>query len=935
MEFLRQVARVFVENEYDNLSGYCFVFPNRRSLIFFQKYLGEESGRAMLSPGMMTVSDLFVSLSGLEQGDRLELMYRLYTVYTECTGSVESFDDFLYWGDVILNDFDDVDKYMADASRLFSNLSDLKELESDPESYLDRNQLEAVRSFWRNFASGNRKDGVKGEFLKVWTVLEKIYLRFRESLLADNIGYEGMIYRAVAEDREAVPDFSKVVFIGLNAPNRCERELMKRLLDRGMADFYWDCYGRMLEDKDNTASHFLKEYVKEFPSSYMIEDGRDTSNLFCFEKAELIAVPSAVGQTKVAGRILSDLFSGGQDDDALFRTAVVLPEENLLMPLLSSLPECIDKVNVTMGYPLSFTAVKSFMDMVASLQKNAVDRNGRREFHYKDIVNLLNHPFLAGESGLGSLIRERILKGNMIHLDAESLSSLVPTDHVGTDADKSLVDLMFGYVFVAADDSTVPSYVINLLEKLGSRMSGVEREFVYYYFTVANRLVRLALHVKGETFFRLLSKYAASMRIPFRGEPLAGLQIMGNLETRALDFENLIILSVNEGVYPAKSVAPSMIPYNLRKGFSLPTYELQDAIAAYYFYRLACRAKRIYLIYNTRTDGMKNGEVSRYVHQLGMHYGVGLDRRYTASGIESGSGRKTVLDKTPEMVGEMKRLFGNVAFSASSVNAYLDCSLMFYYRYVLQIKEELQPSEDVDARLFGTIFHGTMERVYRRFVNGEVSPETLGELVDHPSVLRSEVVAVMQEYLPDGKIEGANIIIREIVLRYVIKVLRTDMELGRFMYLGSESKYRMKVDLGDTECSLVAYIDRLDKPGDGVRIVDYKTGNVNMAMKEVSELFDRNNPKRSGIMLQMLMYAMMYRNAGGRMDTAAELSVYSLKDMFRKGPVSVMVSSEIVDEFEEGLKAVLAEIFNPEVPFEGTDDDSKCEYCQFRSVCNR
>ena len=297
MEFLRQVASAFVENERERLKDYCFVFPNRRSLLFFQKYLGEESGRALLSPVMLTVNELFAELSGLRPADRIEALYRLYRIYAELTGSNEQFDDFLYWGDVFLNDFDDVDKYMADASALFRNLGDYKDIESDY-SFLSPQQAEAINKFWSGFSSGNpSKNGIRERFSKTWDILYSLYSRLRSDLRAGGIGYEGMIYRDVAEDDGKVPEYVMVVFVGLNAPNKCEMALMDRLLKSGKADFYWDYYGSLIRDKNNPASHFIEGNSKRYPSRYKIKDDLHEEN-FKFDNIELIAVPSAVGQTK-------------------------------------------------------------------------------------------------------------------------------------------------------------------------------------------------------------------------------------------------------------------------------------------------------------------------------------------------------------------------------------------------------------------------------------------------------------------------------------------------------------------------------------------------------------------------------------------------------------------------------------------------------------
>ena len=955
MEFLRQVASAFIENERERLKDYCFVFPNRRSLLFFQKYLGEESGRALLSPVMLTVNELFAELSGLRPADRIEALYRLYRIYAELTGSNEQFDDFLYWGDVFLNDFDDVDKYMADASALFRNLGDYKDIESDY-SFLSPQQVEAINKFWSGFSSGNpSKNGIRERFSKTWDILYSLYSRLRSDLRADGTGYEGMIYRDVAEDDDKVPEYGMVVFVGLNAPNKCEMALMDRLLKSGKADFYWDYYGSLIRDKNNPASHFIEGNSKRYPSRYKIKDDLHEEN-FKFDNIELIAVPSAVGQTKAAHDILSGIAASCGDADRMIGTAVVLPDESLLMPMLSSVPECIKTVNVTMGYPLSFTPVMSFMTALDSLQRTLrMDKDGSLLFYHRSVMDLLDHPYISWNRQLVRDLKSFIIGRNSVYVSVSDMAGILSGPGM-QDREKPAVCFLLEKVFRKPDD--IAEYLSGILGVLSDdsgadmedscrtvNIGSVDREFIRQFLSIVNRIERLSLPISQATFFRLLSRLASSARIPFSGEPLSGLQIMGNLETRALDFENLIILSVNEGVYPSRNVANSLIPYNLRKGFSLPTYELQDGIAAYYFYRLLARAKNVYLLYDTRTDGVRSSEFSRYVYQLKLHYKVGIKERIVLSRISSACGQDDKVVKDISIMGRMRSLFcddgsskAESALSATALNDYMTCGMRFYYRHVMGLSEEDDVTEEIDERILGSIFHKVMEYVYADEKGKALSCERIREIKDKDRIC-GYIERCICENAGINEVKGRNVIIREIVWRYVKKQLLYDSSCAPLIIKDTECRVGGNLEIPFGNIRLKGFIDRVDVVKGKIRLVDYKTGSVETGFRDMDSLFDTDSDKRSAPLFQLMFYAMMYFKYGKceseYLKDGIGVAVYSLRKMFSEKPLEIDVSAVSAEEFSDRLKTLLSEIFNEKIPFEKTADARRCEYCPFKLICNR
>ena len=577
--FLYQVASLFYSEYGAEVSRLAFVFPNRRTGLFFQKYLSEVSEKPLFSPTILTINDLFVQLSGKQAADRISMLFKLYDIYLRHSGSSETFDEFLYWGEMLLNDFDDIDKYMADARMLFTNVTDLREIENDF-SFLSPEQIAAIRTFWSSFyPKGDTPN--QEQFLAVWQILYALYTDLREALATEGKGYEGMIFREVVEQMEKdeccdLP-YTKVVFVGLNALSVAEERFLSGLQKRGIADFYWDYASPKVTDPDNKASYFVERNLWQFPSQ-LIENGQLTIDNEDDDKKkiEVIGIPSGIGQAKHVYTLLSDWCKEAEmSSEEALRTAVILPDEHLLIPVLNAIPEQIRRINVTMGYPLAGTPVASLIEYILALQKNVryIDRNPL--FYFRDVLPVLNHRYILSTSPeiISSLVKE-ITENNKIYISHTELEKT------------PLLEILFTPV---TGVEAFSDYLIKVLEELNKVMSALsdeeeedapqrtndlEQEFIFHYFTTVNRMKEVMkdarIEMKIDTFFRLLKRVTDTITIPFHGEPLSGLQIMGVLETRALDFDRLIILSMNEGIFPQRKAANSFIPYNLRTG-CLPT----------------------------------------------------------------------------------------------------------------------------------------------------------------------------------------------------------------------------------------------------------------------------------------------------------------------------------------------------------------------------
>ena len=968
--FLYQVASLFYSEYGAEVSRLAFVFPNRRTGLFFQKYLSEVSEKPLFSPTILTINDLFVQLSGKQAADRISMLFKLYDIYLRHSGSSETFDEFLYWGEMLLNDFDDIDKYMADARMLFTNVTDLREIENDF-SFLSPEQIAAIRTFWSSFyPKGDTPN--QEQFLAVWQILYALYTDLREALATEGKGYEGMIFREVVEQMEKdeccdLP-YTKVVFVGLNALSVAEERFLSGLQKRGIADFYWDYASPKVTDPDNKASYFVERNLRQFPSQ-LIENGQLTIDNEDDDKKkiEVIGIPSGIGQAKQVCSILNELCKEDEmSAEEALRTAVILPDEHLLIPVLNAIPEQIKRINVTMGYPLAGTPVASLMEYILALQKNIRYVDRRPVFYFRDVLPILNHRYVSTTSPevVSDLVKD-ISENNKIYISYDDLNKT------------PLLSILFTPV-TAVD--AFSDYLIGVLQELNkavesgkwkvenidsdaeqlstsdsqlSTINDIEQEFIFHYFATVNRMKEVMqeanVEMKIDTYFRLLKRVTDTITIPFHGEPLSGLQIMGVLETRALDFDRLIILSMNEGIFPLRKAANSFIPYNLRRGFGLPTYEHQDSVWAYHFYRLIYRASHVSLLYDTRSNGLQTGEVSRFVHQLHYHYEEPIRNKLVVYNVSSSKTPALQVAKTKEVMNRLAafRRGGERAISASAVNTYLDCPLKFYFSVVEGIREEEEVSETIESNIFGSILHKVMEELYQPFCGKMVTADLLKAIRKDTPMLMGAVARAFAEIFFKTDIvrplTGQNFLIGEMIRKYVEKVLERDAKLTPFRYIESEKKIKNLFPLADkSEIQLKGFIDRIDEVRDAVRIIDYKSGSGTTQFTSVEALFDKEDKDRAKAVMQVFMYAWMY---GAK---AIQPGIYYMRTLFSPSFDSGIYrrtdrfkTEQVLDfdnyrtDFENSLRNCLDEIFDTETPFRQTPNGKACMYCPFKDICGK
>lgn len=961
--FLYQVATLFYQQYGAEIHRLAFVFPNRRAGLFFQKYLSEISEKPLFSPSILTINDLFMQLSGKHPADKIQMLFRLYELYKQRSGSSESFDEFIYWGEMLLNDFDDIDKYMVDARMLFRNVSDLKSLDDDF-NYLSPEQVQAIRSFWSSFYPKGDSPNQQ-HFLELWEILYDLYAGLRTSLAKDGCGYDGMIFREVVEQLEKEPmsdfPFDQVVFVGLNALSVSEERLLLALQKKGVADFYWDYVGPWVTDPDNKASFFLGRNLRLFPSRMQLPATEPVQ-----AEIRVMGVPSAIGQAKQVYPILQALADEQQlTDESALRTAIVLPDEHLLVPVLNAIPEAIQHINVTMGYPLAGTPVAALMEYILTLQKNIRYIDRVPVFYFRDVLPILNHQYVmaAAPEEVSQLVKD-MTAGNRIYVHVADLNR------------HELLSILFTPV---QNTEELSDYLIHVLEALNACLrnnrpnpddeemisnstqttADIEQEFIFHYFATVNRMKEVMREAKIEmrldTYFRLLKRMTDLITIPFEGEPLSGLQVMGVLETRALDFDRLIILSMNEGIFPLKKAANSFIPYNLRRGFGLPTYEHQDSVWAYHFYRLIRRAKQVTLLYDTRTTGLQTGEVSRFVHQLRYHYQYPLIDELVVYDVASSAVPPISVQKTAEVEKLLSDFLsgGPRALSASAINTYLDCPLKFYFSVLEQIQEEDEITETVERDVFGSILHKVMEDLYAPFKGKLVTADLLKLLCKDQPLLTGTIARAFAELFFKSPVvrplEGENFLTGEMIRKYAEKILEQDARFTPFHYIESEKKVRATITLSDKRVvQLKGFIDRVDSLDRVLRIVDYKTGSGKLEFESVEGLFDKEAKDRPKAVMQVFLYAWMYQQLPEYTGMPIQPAIYYLRTLFKRSfdPVveqkkgrgkadKVNSFQEFASDFEGKLRQCLDEIFNLDIPFTQTETGKACAYCSFRGLCGK
>jgi len=952
--FLKDVADYLYRRKNGDFRNMIVVFPGRRASLFFNHFLSQMSEKPLWAPRYLTISELVQQLSGFQISDQLTLIFRLYSVFKKITGSAETFDTFYNYSGILLSDFDDIDKNVVRAEALFTNLADLKALE-DYKEYLDNHQLEIIRDFW-NVLIKSRDSKEKEQFISIWESLAAIYNELGKSLEKEGIVYEGKAYlKALNEPNPETEKFiekHELAFIGFNALSRSEELLFDRFKNKGNAFFFWDYDESYLKDTIHEAGFFLRKYVYRYPSP---PDFKKSSHVVAEDqKVTILSVPLAVSQAKVIKECISIL--GSDTIESPLDTALILADESILSPVVNSIPENLGEVNVSMGYPIIDTPAHSFFDSLIDLHKNKKRKGETQEYLYyhQDFFGILDHSFLnLQDSKEFQVFRNDCIKRNLVYIDP----SLLPLR--GTVAD---------LIFRPLDETrSFGSYARDIIEQI-TEDAGKQGDKYFHtqwqleiLFTIRKMMTRFEtlmsltdIELSFPVILNLLKRILKSLSVPFSGEPLKGLQVMGILETRTLDFEKLVIMPMNEGSFPKTGHVPSMIPYALREGFGLPTLRHQDAIFGYYFYRLLHRSKQVVLVYNSQTKGLQRGEPSRFVRQL--QYERKIPPVLVESGYKVGllTGKTISAKKGSEVFAKLERYQdpqGTAFLSPSALNTYINCSLKFYFRYIEQIREPDSITEEIEGDVFGSILHKTMSEIYGPYTGQVCTPDIIDTILKNREVIDKAIDhAFASEYFNEpvtrDSFKGRNLIVRSIIEKYTEGILEYDRKSGGFTMIASERSYIAAIKPGNQESPLRigGFIDRIDLKDGVKRIIDYKTGSGKNIFRDIKSLFSSGTKNRNSSVFQVFLYSWVFHKH--ERDAVRPL-LYHIRNIYDEKYSPDIVQSEnrnrkiisnfaeFAQEFEEHLQLLVNEIYNAEIPFTQTEDAEQCRFCPFNEICLR
>jgi len=952
--FIAELAETILKENDGRLDHVTVVFPNRRAGLFFRQALSTQINKPIWMPRVISMQDFVGQFSKFRTLETLEAVFALFEIYKAHQKEEETFDQFFFWGEMILRDFEEIDQYLVNPEQLFTSIKTQKEL--DEEFYfLDEEDKRIIQSFWSSFLPKTTKS--QEAFLETWKILLPIYQSFTESLKSKGEAYGGLVYREVAENLEGVKSNAMLYFAGFNALTFAEEKIIKHFVLEDKARVVWDMDDYYFSNPKQEAGFFLREYRKD---SVLGKTFPEEAPKRIAEAKEIRAtgVSLEVGQTKALAEHLKELTTSGNYDPQ--KTVVVLPKEHMLFPVLHAVPDEVDKVNITMGYPLKDTPVYSLLESVLHLQNLRKDSVHGTAFYYKPLVEVIEHPLLyvLEEDRIKELVKE--IKGrNRITLYQDELKLKHP---------------IFEAIFTKPGNAF--EYLLTILKHLYNHWKekghDLELEFISRFYQHVSQLYHMlgdrSDDLSYDFLIKLFRRLARSLKIPFTGEPLNGLQIMGILETRNLDFEDVFILNMNEDSWPAAPRRGSFIPFNIRKAFDLPVFDHQDAIYAYLFYRLLQRAKRVHFFYNTVAEFNINGELSRLVQQLEVESGKEIKKRILASPIKTKMPLSITVQKNASILAKMERYVdgfkgtpGNYpsAFTPSAINTYLDCSLKFYFKYVEKLYEPDEVQEEMDPMVFGNILHDSMEILYKEFIKREKRHEVYEQ--DIFWIEQGVSGAINQAFIKHYgiknekkfKLEGRSVIAHEILSKFIRKILDYDRKYTPFKVIGLEADSRdgyqmdFPIDVGGRlmKIRLKGIIDRLDMKEGKVRVIDYKTGRDEKKFHSMASLTDRNDKRRNKAVFQVFYYSYLFmQKFQGEFDQI-EPGLFNSKDLFSEDfewkiydashKVSVTEFRQYLEEFESILKDVLTEMFDPEANFSQTDDHKKCSFCPYVEICGR
>ena len=949
--FLEYVAADLLQKYGTNLSRIAVVFPNKRAALFLNEHLARLAEKPLWSPHYITISDLFRSHSQRQVAEPIQLVCELHQSFTQCTGIDETLDHFYGWGQLLLSDFDDLDKNMASAEHVFANLRDIHEY--DDISYLTEEQRTILHQFFSNFSEEHNSE-LKRRFLQLWSHIFDIYQSFNQKLTEQGLAYEGALYREVAECEDITFEYDTYLFIGFNMLQQVEQTLFRRMKQQGKARFYWDYDHYFL---NNEAGYYIAQYLSDFPNEL---DDRDDSLYNNFTRQKTITYISAPTENIQARYISTWLRQQNRLADNR-RTAVVLCNENLLQTAIHCIPTEVEKVNITTGYPLSQTPITSFVNLLVNLQTNGYVTE-TRHYRLRHVNHVLRHPYAHYVSSECNNLHKELNTQKIYYPDADQLSK-----------DEGL-QLLFSMAHGSVEqfNSTLLLWLMSVIRHIAKNISTEEvvpspltQESLFRMYTLLNRLSDLvesgSLKVDIITLQRLITQIVSATSIPFHGEPIEGIQMMGVLETRNIDFEHILLLSCNEGNLPKGLSDTSFIPYSIRKAYGLTTIDHKVAIYAYYFHRLLQRASDITLVYNNSTNDGQTGEMSRFMLQMMVESGHNINLLTLQAGQAPIQKTLRPVAKTEAVMQLLRKRFEDNLLTPTAINRYMRCQLQFFYHYVSGIIEPDNEDEDmIDNRTFGNIFHLAAQLIYEKLMQKchQILAKDIEYLLQNEVDIERVVDEAIKRELFQIKdatrrlppLDGLQIINREVIIKYIRQLLEIDRRLTPFTILGLEKKVKINYEIvaGNKRftTTLGGMIDRLDSitTPDGkelVRVIDYKTGSRRLkALADVDAIFAQESLKdHSDYYLQAFLYSHIVRQKSHDIPVAPALIFiqHASGDDYNPtlclGHEPVNDIATVSESYMQHLSSLISDIFNPAISFSPTDERKRCSNCPYAHLC--
>jgi len=924
VSFLSKLAKELLTNNSTTLYQTSIVLPNKRAKLFLIEELKKQSTETFLAPQIISIESLIEDIAQLRALDNIELLFEFYIVYLDITekSKQQDFEKFSSWAVTLLQDFNEIDRYLINQNEIFSYLLD----------------IERIRHWTPNL---NNQTKLVENHLEFWKLLPDYYEKFTKHLLNKKVGYQGLLYRKSAEN---IIDYSSnlenktFVFAGFNALNNAEETIIKYLLENKKATVYWDIDAVFLKDEFHDAGLFLRR-IKNSWKHFEINPFNWIMNEFSNEKnIEVIGTPKSIGQAKIAGKIIEKI---ALENSSLEKTAVVLSEENILIPLLNSLPVEVENLNITMGYPSKNNPAQILAYKLFSLHLNAQNRNKKQSvFYYKEVLEILNNPLVVSSVNANEVVKI-IKNSNLTFITSNRLADLFSKYNL---QENKLVSLLFFDWNVSVEEilEKLKAILIYIKEHLSNQneQDKVTKAFV---FSIYNIIIKITNYYETyhnienlEILFSIYKQVIDQAQVSFEGEPLQGLQIMGILESRVLDFENVIITSLNEGKLPGGKSNNSFIPHDVKLEKGLPTYKERDAIFTYHFYRLLQRAKNIYLLYNTHSEGIDAGEKSRFITQLEIEHLPNHNFKktfYNAIKPDTIYQPMEIL-KTQPILDRLKEIATIKGFSPSALTNYLRNPIQFYYQRILGVRENEEVEENVAANTLGTIIHEVLEKMYQPFEGSNIQIKTsdIDVMIQNIEVFTLEKFV---EVYKEGEIKkGKNLIAFEVAKRNIYNFLiqeKLNIENGDELFILSlEKEHSAEITHSSLPfpIRIAGKVDRIELRNNTIRIIDYKTGKVEANKLKIATFEGLTLDLANDKIIQLLCYALMFQENELKGNYNVEVGIFSFKNMkggflpftFKIGSGKNAINETIItpvflDNFTEELVILIREILNPAISF--------------------